>query len=53
MHEIEEAGKRTPNKFYDLLLNRYPGHNEDSNKKDSNKSSHGANISRKKQKVWL
>jgi hypothetical protein len=49
MCEKEEAGKQTPNKFYDLLFDRYPGDNTVNNKK----TREGAKIVRKKQKVWL
>ena len=33
MRKQEEAGKRTPNEFYDLLFDRYPGDNTVNNKK--------------------
>ncbi len=50
MHEKEVAGEGTPNKFYNLLIDRYPGDNTVSNKK----TKVGGEIATKeKQKVWL
>ena len=51
MREKVEEGKRTPNEFYDLLFDRYPGDNTVNNKEKTREG--GKIATRKKQKVWL
>jgi hypothetical protein len=37
MREKDEAGKRTPNKFYNLVFDRYPGDNEEQQQRHKQK----------------